>query len=343
MCCRVSPKQKAQMVNLIKERQDNMTTLAIGDGANDVNMITAAHIGIGILGVEGRQAARASDYSIGEFSFLRRLLLVHGRESYRKNSYVVCYNFYKNVIFVIPQFWYGIVSLFCGQTLYDPWIYQFYNTFYTSLPIIWFGVFDKEVPYKILYNDSRHYIMGVVDKLFHSKRFWKWILYGAVQGFFIFLFSYYFNDVADSNGRNQDLWSIGSIVYSNIVIIVNIKILFSTNTHTVYSFLACFYSILLYWITTYFMSLYYSFENFNNFKMALSSGHFYFTTIGLIMIMVIFDVGFNRIALTFKIVKDPLTLKADEIDKNLKLSLDETTSMIEGKFRNFCKLRYFNF
>ena len=93
------------MVHLIKTRQPGTTTLAIGDGANDVNMITSAHIGVGILGVEGRQAARASDYSIAQFSFLKRLVYVHGRESYRKNSYVVCYNFYKNVLFVMPQFW----------------------------------------------------------------------------------------------------------------------------------------------------------------------------------------------------------------------------------------------
>lgn len=105
LCCRVSPKQKAEMVNLIKDRNLETVTLAIGDGANDVNMITAAHVGVGILGVEGRQAARASDYSIAQFSFLKRLMFVHGRESYRKNSYVVCYNFYKNVLFVFPQFW----------------------------------------------------------------------------------------------------------------------------------------------------------------------------------------------------------------------------------------------
>lgn len=69
-------------------------------------MITSAHIGIGIRGVEGRQASRASDYSISQFKCLKRLLLVHGRESYRKNSFIVVYNFYKNIIFVIPQFWY---------------------------------------------------------------------------------------------------------------------------------------------------------------------------------------------------------------------------------------------
>lgn len=65
-------------------------------------MITAAHVGIGIRGVEGQQAARASDYAIGEFKILRRLLLYHGRESYRKNSRLVLYNFFKNLMLVLP-------------------------------------------------------------------------------------------------------------------------------------------------------------------------------------------------------------------------------------------------
>jgi phospholipid-transporting ATPase len=99
IACRVSPKQKAEIVNLVKVRYPDKTTLAIGDGANDVNMITAAHIGIGISGLEGQQAARASDYAIGQFRFLRTLLLVHGREAYRRNSYVVGYMFYKNILF----------------------------------------------------------------------------------------------------------------------------------------------------------------------------------------------------------------------------------------------------
>lgn len=78
------------------------STLAIGDGANDVNMITSAHVGVGIKGLEGQQAARAADYSMGEFKLLRRLLLNHGRECYRRNSRLVCFNFYKNILVVLP-------------------------------------------------------------------------------------------------------------------------------------------------------------------------------------------------------------------------------------------------
>ena len=125
ICSRTTPKQKAQMITMIKLKQPNMTCLAIGDGANDVCMITTADIGIGILGKEGKQAARASDYSISQFSFLKHLLFVHGREAYRKNSFIVCYNFYKNTLFVIPQLWYEldinliIIGMECFLTLVD--------------------------------------------------------------------------------------------------------------------------------------------------------------------------------------------------------------------------------
>lgn len=74
---------------------DKKPTLAIGDGANDVNMIVTAHVGVGIQGHEGLQATRASDFSIGQFKFLKRLLFVHGSESYRKNTKILLFCFLK--------------------------------------------------------------------------------------------------------------------------------------------------------------------------------------------------------------------------------------------------------
>lgn len=87
---------------MFREKHPEKITLAIGDGANDVNMIQTASIGVGINGKEGQQASRSADYSIGQFKFLRNLLFVHGREAYRKNSYLVCFMFYKNSLFVMP-------------------------------------------------------------------------------------------------------------------------------------------------------------------------------------------------------------------------------------------------
>jgi phospholipid-transporting ATPase len=140
ICCRVTPKQKQDMVWLM--RKNKCTTLAIGDGANDVNMINTAHVGVGIKGVEGAQAALCSDYAISEFQILRELMLYHGRECYRKNSQLILFNFYKNLLLVMPQLWFGFNNHFSSATIYDPWIYQLYNVAFTAFPVIVYAIFD---------------------------------------------------------------------------------------------------------------------------------------------------------------------------------------------------------
>lgn len=114
LACRVSPQQKADIVNFIRKRFPKKVTLAIGDGANDVNMITQAHVGVGILGKEGQQAARSADFAIGQFQFLKPLMFVHGREAYRRNALLILYNFYKNVLYISTQYFFGFHSGFSG-------------------------------------------------------------------------------------------------------------------------------------------------------------------------------------------------------------------------------------
>lgn len=104
ICCRVSPLQKALVVKLVK-KYSNSILLAIGDGANDVSMIQAAHVGVGISGVEGLQAARSADFAISQFRFLKKLLLVHGLWAYQRLSKMIFYYFYKNVALYLTQFW----------------------------------------------------------------------------------------------------------------------------------------------------------------------------------------------------------------------------------------------
>jgi phospholipid-transporting ATPase len=110
ICCRVSPLQKALVVKLVK-RHLKALLLAIGDGANDVSMIQAAHVGVGISGVEGLQAARSADVAIGQFRYLRKLLLVHGAWSYQRISKVILYSFYKNIAMFMTQFWVRVQSI----------------------------------------------------------------------------------------------------------------------------------------------------------------------------------------------------------------------------------------
>ena len=115
------------------------------------------------------------------------------------------------MLFVIPQFWYGFSSGFSGQPLYDPWIYQLYNLIFTCLPIIWFGIYDKEEKHRILMNQHNLYYPGIVRKLFHSIRFWKWVIYGAAQAFLVYIFCYKANDgIINAEGFTTDLYSQGN-------------------------------------------------------------------------------------------------------------------------------------
>lgn len=165
LACRVSPKQKADIVNLIKNRYPKKVTLAIGDGANDVNMILQAHVGVGILGKEGAQAARSADFSIGQFKFLKPLMFVHGREAYRRNSFLVLYTFYKNILYISCQYVFGFWSTFSAQVLYEPFIYQLYNITFTSVPIMYYALFDFEHE-KFAWNEAMAAVSKTAKKYF---------------------------------------------------------------------------------------------------------------------------------------------------------------------------------
>jgi phospholipid-transporting ATPase len=118
VCCRVSPLQKALVVKLVKTNVAGSVTLAIGDGANDVSMIQAAHIGVGISGQEGLQAARSADFAIAQFRFLRKLLLVHGGWAYSRISKTIVISFYKNITLYFIQFWYAFYNGFSGMVVF---------------------------------------------------------------------------------------------------------------------------------------------------------------------------------------------------------------------------------
>lgn len=229
LACRVSPQQKADIVKLIKTKVNDARTLSIGDGANDVNMICAAHVGVGIAGLEGQQAVRASDYAVAQFSYIKRLLFVHGRECYRRNAVLICFNFYKNVLITIPLFYYGFFSAFSGQELYNMWSYQFFNIFFAALPICLYAMFDREVEYEKLENDPKYYRIGMESKFFSTKVFWRWVLEASVQGLAVVavcVFAICLYTGNKHNGKMDNMWVASELIFGVIVIIVNIKVIF---------------------------------------------------------------------------------------------------------------------
>lgn len=323
LCCRVSPKQKAEIVKITKN-----VSLAIGDGANDVNMITTANIGVGIEGEEGGQAARASDYSIPSFCHLQRLLFYHGRESYRKNTFVICYNFYKNILFVMPQFWFGINSYFSGQTLYDPWIYQLYNMLFTVFPILWYGVYDLEIEPDVLTSDSRYYKQGMVNKLFRSNRFWIHNSYAFVEAYVLYYFTYN-SQFRDPLGHDQDVWSLGTVVYISIVLLANFKIMIYTTSITYITVGLFFFSIGSYALILVLMDDYTKFENFNNSNMLFSSPIFYLVVFVGIATVLLVEYGVKRLLYLFGAIENPLDVQVDKYfeakqnkENNVKIEFD---------------------
>lgn len=189
ICCRVSPAQKAEVVTVVKENLKVMT-LAIGDGANDVAMIQAANIGIGIAGEEGRQAVMSSDYAIGQFRFLTRLLLVHGRWSYKRLAEMVPAFFYKNVVFTLTCFFYGIYTDFDGSYLYEYTYLMFYNLAFTSLPVIILAVFDQDVSDSVSMVVPQLYRAGILGEEWSQYKFLWYMLDGLYQSVISYFFPY---------------------------------------------------------------------------------------------------------------------------------------------------------
>nr|XP_020462935.1 phospholipid-transporting ATPase ID-like isoform X1 [Monopterus albus] len=234
ICCRVTPLQKAQVVELIKKHK-KAVTLAIGDGANDVGMIKSAHIGVGISGQEGIQAALASDYSFSQFRFLQRLLLVHGRWSYLRMCRFLCYFFYKNFAFTMVHFWFGFFCGFSAQTVYDQYFITLYNIVYTSLPVLAMGIFDQDVPDHRSLEYPKLYEPGQLNLLFNKREFFICIAQGIYTSVVLFFVPYtVLSDATQSTGVPlADHQTFAMTTATALVIVVSVQIALGTGFWTV--------------------------------------------------------------------------------------------------------------
>ncbi|KAH1126919.1 hypothetical protein GLYMA_06G208900v4 [Glycine max] len=249
ICCRSSPKQKALVTRLVKVKTGS-TTLAIGDGANDVGMLQEADIGIGISGVEGMQAVMSSDIAIAQFRFLERLLLVHGHWCYRRISSMICYFFYKNIAFGFTLFFYEIYASFSGQAAYNDWYLSLYNVFFTSLPVIALGVFDQDVSARLCHKFPLLYQEGVQNVLFSWKRILGWAFNGVLSATIIFFFCIngMENQAFRKAGEVADLEVLGATMYTCVVWVVNSQMALSISYFTYIQHLFIWGGILFWYI-----------------------------------------------------------------------------------------------
>ncbi|XP_050447279.1 phospholipid-transporting ATPase ID isoform X3 [Cataglyphis hispanica] len=288
ICCRVTPLQKAMVVELIKKNK-SAVTLAIGDGANDVSMIKTAHIGVGISGQEGLQAVLASDYSIGQFRFLERLLLVHGRWSYYRMSKFLRYFFYKNFAFTLCHIWFAFFCGFSAQTVFDPMYISVYNLFYTSLPVLAVGIFDQDVNDKNSLMYPKLYTPGLQNLLFNKKEFCWSALHGFYASCVLFLVPYgtYKDGVSPKGYVLSDHMLLGSVVATILVIVVTVQIALDTSYWTVFNHIMVWGSLIWYFILDYFYNFVIGGSYVGSLTMAMSEATFWFTTVISCIILVI--------------------------------------------------------
>ncbi|KAJ8890465.1 hypothetical protein PR048_009974 [Dryococelus australis] len=227
ICCRMSPMQKCEVVQLVKMAVNKPITAAIGDGANDVSMIQEAHVGLGIMGKEGRQAVSCSDFAFAQFRFLRRVLLVHGHWYYHRISTLVLYFFYKNIVFITPQFFYSFINHFSTQAMYDSVYLTFYNVLFTSLPVLVYGLFEQDHSDAKLLRFPHLYSQMANNVLMSWSSFFKWILLGlwhAVMVYFLPLALLLNNDVIHHKDSGIGIYMFGNVVYHCIICVVNLKV-----------------------------------------------------------------------------------------------------------------------
>ncbi|XP_041425963.1 phospholipid-transporting ATPase IC [Xenopus laevis] len=247
ICCRVTPKQKAMVVDLVK-RYKNAITLAIGDGANDVNMIKTAHIGVGISGQEGMQAVMSSDYSFAQFRYLQRLLLVHGRWSYIRMCKFLRYFFYKNFSFTLVHFWYSFFNGYSAQTVYEDMFIALYNVLYSSLPVLLVGLLDQDVSDKLSLAFPRLYIPGQKGLLFNFKKFFLSLFHGIVTSLIIFFIPYgaFLLTMGQDGEAPSDYQSFAVTTATALIITVNFQIGLDTSYWTFINAFSIFGSIAIY-------------------------------------------------------------------------------------------------
>lgn len=242
IACRVSPRQKALLVNLVRHNVvPEPVTLAIGDGANDVGMIQEAHVGVGISGKEGQQAVNASDFAIAQFRFLEDLVLIHGRWNFFRLSTVVLYSFYKNAVMAGCLIVFNAETVYSGTPLFDEWVIAMLN-FVAGIPILVLGLFDRCLEKDYVRKNPEVFQATRNNELITRRVLIRWIIITFAHVFVLYYcivpqlsegggMTTAFGGLmkgADSDtpgeGEGGDLQSVGTVVFTCMVLILAFKV-----------------------------------------------------------------------------------------------------------------------
>ncbi|KAK0372614.1 phospholipid-translocating P-type ATPase [Colletotrichum limetticola] len=246
ICCRASPAQKALMVKTVrsqlrklKGRMGHGLTLAIGDGANDLAMISASHVGVGISGKEGLQAARVADYAIAQFRYLQRLLLVHGRWNYVRTAKFILCTFWKEMFFYLPTALYQRYNGYTGTSLYEMASLTVFNTLFTSLCVICLGIWEQDLSADTLLAVPELYVYGQRNMGLNLAKYAGWMLSAAIQGVMAY-WGVWAGYVWFAHSSDQGLYAVGNLAFTLGVVWINYKCFILETHHKSGVVIGCF-------------------------------------------------------------------------------------------------------
>eukprot|EP00668_Euglena_longa_P034865 GGOE01044759.1.p1 GENE.GGOE01044759.1~~GGOE01044759.1.p1 ORF type:complete len:1221 (-),score=464.12 GGOE01044759.1:614-4276(-) len=249
VACRVSPKQKAEVVTLVKSKKKKIT-LAIGDGANDVGMIQQAHIGVGISGKEGAQAVLASDFSIPQFRFLEQLLLIHGRWAFQRLSILILYSFARVIGWTLCNFFFTFDIAFSSAQFWDNFFAGQWTSFFTSVASYAVCITNRDFQYQStllampeLYGDVQN------GRPFRPTRFYWWMVHSVWIGVVCYYIPMWaLVDTTASNGLDNGFWFTSYTAFAAICIAVNMRLLLEVQSMNAWIAGGFFFSFVAYWL-----------------------------------------------------------------------------------------------
>lgn len=180
IACRCSPTQKADIAQLIRT-YTKKRICCIGDGGNDVSMIQAADVGIGIVGKEGRQASLAADFSVLQFCHITKLLVWHGRNSYKRSAKLAQFVIHRGLIISVCQTVFSVASRFEPIALYRDWLLVGYATLYTMFPVFSL-VLDTDIPPQLAHLYPELYAELSTSRSLSYRTFFEWVAISVYQG-----------------------------------------------------------------------------------------------------------------------------------------------------------------
>lgn len=217
--------QKKHLVDLVRQEDASVITLAIGDGANDVPMIEGAHIGVGIRGKEGMQAAQCSDVAISQFRFLVPLMFCHGSRAYRRIALFICYYIYKSVALAVGDFIWAHQDNFKGRIAYPEYLSMGYSVVFTAWHVVIVLGFDAGLSDEITNESPEMYRDGPTHALFNRYIFGTWIFFSFLHGSAAWLAP---NLVLGGLGWTpktpNDFWLASMVSFTVVVIVCNARL-----------------------------------------------------------------------------------------------------------------------